>query len=115
MSAGFERLRPSMRNYLGKVQEGFSIKILAVVTAIGLCAGTMTSAAAFTRGRHEGDAPAGGFAHGRVRPPPGPWGTRGVRVEDHGILSRWGTGHGLGVFGYDDRPWVRDSYCPTLD
>jgi len=86
-----------------------SIKLAALVTAIALCAGTMTNAAAFSRGGHEGleNGHVGGFAHGGVRRPGLRWGTQGRYGEHYGILNRWGVGQGLGVFGYDDRPWVR--------
>ena len=81
-----------------------TLKLAALVTAIAFCAGTMTNAVAFSRSGHEGlqNGRVGGLAHGRTLRPGVHWETG----EHHGVLSRWGVGR-LGVFGYDDRPWVR--------
>ncbi len=85
-----------------------SIKLVLLVTAIAFCAGTMTNAAAFSRSGHDGlqNGHVGGPAHGRAIRPGVRWETQGMHGEHHGLLSRWGVGR-LGVFGYDDRPWVR--------
>jgi len=86
-----------------------SIKLATFVTAIAFFAGTMTNAAAFSRGGHEGleNGHVGGSAYGAVREAGPRWGTQGRYGEHYGVLHRWGVGQGLGVFGYDDRPWVR--------
>ncbi len=82
-----------------------TLKLAALVIAIAFCAGTMTTAVAFSRSGHEDlqNGRVGGLAHGRaIRP-----GVRSETQGEHrGVLSRWGVGR-LGVFGYDDRPWVR--------
>jgi hypothetical protein len=93
---------------LHKEVSSMSINLAPLVTAVAFYAGTMTNAAAFSRSGHEGlqNGRGGGLAHGRIIRPGVRWESQGIYGEHHGLLSRRGVGR-LGVFGYDDRPWVR--------
>jgi len=93
-------------------QLGFSTrrKFVEVVTAITVGAGMTPNAMAFGQGalHHPGLEASrfGRFPHGGLRDRHGgdlgAYEGEGYRGH-YGILSRWGMGLGLGVFGYDDR------------
>jgi hypothetical protein len=85
-------------------------KLIAIVTAIGVGAGTMANAMASGHSALRGsvgDRHLGRSLHGGVGRAGAGWHDGDVwiygRHSHYGPLGRWGVGRGLGVFGYDDR------------
>jgi len=86
-----------------------NLRLVAMVTTIAVGVGVTTNAAAaFKHSEYHHGLGDGGFAdRGLNSAGAGGYGShgliRGAYGNHYGGLSRWGTGSGLGVFGYDDR------------